>query len=302
MQELDKIPPDQLEAHAAAMQGQTWPPAQHQAAAQPLPAAAAPSSASATASGMKEELYPLPSCGFGSRLPLIGGDSIRIRPMLVGDQRRASSAGGDPYAIYQRLLSKTITAPTMDIYLDEMLLSDATAALWAIRSMTWGPGYRMDFPCSGCKAIRNQEFDTNSLQVRYASDIEGYRSEDIEIELSAEVVTIHLPKMKDQKNLASNVARLQKQRLIDDPELDKPFVQYASYIDTINGKPASIETKFQFLDNLYQTDFDKIVEILAEKDSGILPNQTILCNRCGQETEVALTVTPEFFRPTRDRS
>lgn len=252
---------------------------------------------------MKETTYPLPSAGLAYKnlpMQLIDGDCIKIRPMLVGDQRRAGSAGTDPYFIYQKLLSRCVVHPNMDQFLDEILLSDATAALWAIRAITWGPEYKVEVTCTGCKVRKTQILDTSNLQIKRADEIDGYKSTDIEVEIGDKVITMHLPTMRDSRNLSANINRLTRSKMLDDPENDSNFILVAGYIDTIDGKPVqNIGEAFTFVDGLLQEEFDKILTVVNDMDAGIQPVQVVTCKKCNREIDVVLTVTPEFFRPTK---
>lgn len=249
---------------------------------------------------MKQEVYQLPSHGIPYQgINLVGGDSVMIRPMMVGDQRRAGNSGSDPYQIYSKLLTRTVVQPSMHNCIDDFLLSDCTAMLWAVRAMTWGPMYKIDLYCGGCNKKRKHDMDTGMLQTREADEVENYAASGIDVELDRSVVTIHLPKMRDIKMVASNVSKLVRAKILEaDNEADKSFVQAAGYIDQINGKPVSLTEAFQFIEEIHQQDFDRILAVIDEQDTGVLPNQVVTCS-CGRDVDIALTVTPEFFRPSK---
>ena len=128
---------------------------------------------------LKENDFRLPSRGLAydmDKCPLINGDSITIRPLTAGDLRYLAGTGGDVYRAYQGLLSRVIVAPeNMD--LDELLLDDLNALLFAVRIRSFGPEYDVKLQCQQCEKIQTKELSLYDVKSRNAEDIanEGKR-------------------------------------------------------------------------------------------------------------------------------
>jgi hypothetical protein len=252
---------------------------------------------------LKENLFELPSLGLAyadSKMTLLQGSHVKVRPMTVGDQRHMSGLGGDAYQVYFNMISRLVVEPT-DLVIDDLLLDDVNAILYAVRIRSFGEEYSVSFNCSECGAKNKHILSLAELKVRTADDVKDFDDKNLEITLQGQKVTYHLSRLRDEKKISKHLVSLRKTGKVQSPETDKLYVRYAQLIDTVNGRELDIEDKLSFVDDLSIVDLEEFAESINNSSLGVLPDVTIECSnpRCSADNEVRVVASPDFFRPNR---
>lgn len=266
----------------------------------------------------KTNLYKLPSKGIpykdSSTIKLINGDSVKLRPFLAGDQRNmpASNESDGMMQVFVNQFMKIVEEPKLESY-DEFLVSDVFACLYMAKILSYGPEYTRTFFCTGCGAInKDHKFNMKDLDTRTPEDFEkfdeegneisSYQFENIEFETtSKKVISYHLPRIKDKKKVDEVLVRWQKNGLSKkyNEAVDRDFLTLIQIIDTIDNKQDTDMNKLKQLEKWTAQDFNELLQLHQEKDTGVIATLPAECEFCGVESEVAMVVTPAFFRPTR---
>jgi hypothetical protein len=249
---------------------------------------------------LNQTTFILPSMGLAydlEKVPLLGGDSVKMRPFVAGDLRTFKS-GNDAYRLYFNLLSKIVVETKLSF--DELLLSDVLAILFAARIVSFGPEYGITYACDNCNSRERAEIDLSTIEVKYANEFD-FMPSDIPITLGKGIeVTAHLPRLKDEKQLNMQLQSMKRSGTVVDEDIDRSYLRIAMLLDSINGEEEkSIMKKFEFVNNLPIQALNIFNEKLNECDSGIIPKFFDTCKACGWENELALGMGAEFFRPAK---
>jgi hypothetical protein len=254
---------------------------------------------------LKSLNFTFPSLGASYEdLNLIDGNSVEFRPLVAGDQRHLATVGSDPYKIYQSLLSRVIQKP-QPMNVDKLLMSDINALLFAVRIKSFGPEYSIGFQCESCGSDQKQDMSLlEHLQVKYSDEVEGWSAKDLKLDLpmSGKKLTLHLLTLGDEKQISSILTAWQRNGRSKNPDIDRIYLTLAQAIDTIDdlgtaeGKPLFITDKYTIIDNLPIPDAEALSAFVNKDEIGILPTQKVDCSFCSYTNEVALSITPDFFR------
>ena|ERR1019366_4495424 len=252
----------------------------------------------------KANVFLLPSEGKPydpAKFNLINGDSVKVRPMTVGDQRYLSGTGGDAYQIYFSMIDRLFVEPKMTNLIDDLLLDDINAMLFIIRIVSFGDEFGLEFSCDTCGHHNKHSLKLSELDFVYASEIEDFDADVVEIEVGGKKLTMHRNRMRDEKIITKQMKNLAKiPGLIQDEGMDRLYVRYAQLIDLIDGeKPPFFKDKMAFIDNLSIQDLEDLAEAVNKQSIGVMPNVKVDCSAgsCGVENEVRVAVSPGFFRP-----
>lgn len=248
---------------------------------------------------IKNSVFDLPSGDYYKSADLISGTSVKIRPLITADQK--ALAGGqknDTYKVYRNILSRVIVEPTT-FDLDQLLVSDATSILFAVRIMTFGPEYAYQYKCSGCGATNTVKLSLYDIPLIEAKDIEGF-GEPLTITLaSGDIITLGLPTLGVEKRatLLTDGLKRRKGTSFGSYDAERALVRVACLIKTLNGEEAVTNDMIEYLDNLPLSDYNKIVDLISDSDIGLDSATEQSCQSCGWESSVRLALNAEFFRP-----
>lgn len=257
--------------------------------------------------GLKENLVKLPSqgkCYDLTKLPLINGDSVKVRPLVAGDQRYLAGTGGDPYLFYTTLLNRVVLEPK-NVSFDCLLMDDVKAILYGNRILSYGEAYHLAFNCDNCQQFNDKEFSLYNVPTVDADEVEGdFAAYNLEFELdagksTAKKATAHLGTLGDEKYIAATLTAMRQKGDLKNENLDRGFVRLAQAIDTLDGETLPMHSKFAALEMVSNETFDEFGEFLVKKGIGIQPTISLECARCNFANEVGLAITHDFFRPPR---
>ena len=257
---------------------------------------------------LKSDEIELPSKGYAydksedgkSGIDLINGSYVKVRPFLVSEGYTLSNLnGGDTYSVFRTLLSKVVVEPK-NLNFDELLLSDVLFIAFYARLMTFGPKYPVQMECQSCGERQHQKIMLNELQVRMADEFEeGYKPDNLEIDLSGIKLTLHLDRMKDSKLVKQDVQDMKRRGKVSNEDVTSRYLRWARLIDLVNGEEVIVPKKFEMIMNFSMPDFEKLNEFLNEHQTGLIPELFIACTRCGYENSARVEIGPDFFRTVK---
>lgn len=281
---------------------------------------------------VENQLFTLPSHGnLYDGWDLKNGTDVKIRTIVAADQKQMATGMNDQYRMFQQMLSAFVLEPDA-LKIDDMLLSDAVAILYAVYLTSHGPEFEVKFRCEFCGATNERTVLLTDLITEDVTDLadEGRDFKMInELELSTgDTIKFHLPTVGDERTAKSALDAAKKRgREMSLHDLDLNYYRMAAYlVDVIpaaekNKEPEPepdptkehpimaaakdvprrfpIEAKENYLEALPIQDYVAYQDALRDADTGVKPQMQISCGRCSAENDVNVVFGANFFRPPR---
>src|ERR1700733_4732288 len=250
---------------------------------------------------VQERLFQLPSLGRGYEdVPFIAGDSVKLRPIVTGHQRDLAKAGSDPYRVYFTMLNTFVVEPKMAW--DELLMGDVNAIMFAVRLMTYGKDYPIEYTCEECGAKQKVDVYLTVVPKKTADDVDDFQTEGLELMLNGcgSKITMHLGRLKDEKVVSGQMRTMEKADRVKQVDVDRALLSLAQLIDSIDGNTKMVlPEKFEFVLNLDGYDMNQVNDFIMASRIGLMPVPGIICKRCSWENEEVLQFNAAFFRAPR---
>lgn len=253
---------------------------------------------------LKDDTFELPSNGIGydlDALPLLKGNSVCVRPFVVGDQRALIGVmgGGDTHRVYCKLLELLMTDPNPSkVDLDEMLISDVLTVLYASHIRSYGGDFDYEFRCEECGKKQQGVCLLTEVPVRTHDDFENFDPNNMDVSVCGHRIEMHEPRLRDEREINKFMGHLKKANRVVNTEADRMYVRMAQLIDSIDGEELSLTKRFEFLQKASPVVLEVMGEVLGEASTGIQFNEiTTTCNNCGESNDVPLSIDLSFFRP-----
>lgn len=224
---------------------------------------------------------------------------VTLRSMTTMEEMKRLSPTDTPYKVMSDIIESCMeNAPDVHVY--NMSLGDYQFLLHKIRTVTYGPNYKMMVKCKDCGEITESIADLDSLEV----------NEWTEELLDQQIIT--LPKTNKQIELKFQTPRDLDQIAYKSKEMKKKTKQNIDYsvmytlislIKKVDGSvldPLSIE---EFVKKLPNMDANYILNkaTALNKKVGLNNTISIKCSQCGAQMLVPFRITSEFFGPTIDQ-
>ena len=271
---------------------------------------------------VENQLFPVPSEGQLYDFDLIGETDVRLRSIVASDQKQMASDMSNQYRMYIQMLTRYIIEPEK-VPVDQLLLSDAVAILYAVYLVSHGPDFQVRFSCEYCRASNEKIIKLTDLEADYASDrVDDDRPFDSTGKYTTEsgdVVHFHLPRVIDERRAKSAMDQAKKRgKDMSVQDLDLNFYRLATYIDRVELTDApendeskenaeveikqwSVEKREVYVEQMAMRDYQEFQEEIREADTGLRPNMKIQCGRCIAENDVSVILGANFFRPPKRR-
>lgn len=223
---------------------------------------------------------------------------VTLRSMTTMEEMKRLSPTDTPYKVMSDIIESCMEkAPDIHVY--NMSLGDYQFLLHKIRTVTYGPNYKMMVKCKDCGEVTESIADLDSLQVNeWNQDI-----------IDKQIIT--LPKTNKQVELRFQTPRDLDQIAYKTKEMKKKTKQNIDYsvmytlmslIKKVDGStldPLSLE---EFVKKLPNRDANYILNKATELNKEVGLNNTIAiqCSQCGAQMVVPFRITSEFFGPTID--
>lgn len=250
------------------------------------------------------EFVDLPSKGkfYPQNHPLHMVDTVEIRHMTAKDEDILTSRTLLKKGIaLDRLLANILVDKKIDI--SKLLICDKNALIVATRISGYGAEYNTRVVCPACLGQVQHDFDLNQAQVVSADDIDF---EELEVKTTERsTFLIHLPRMdvELEVRLMYGVDEKEIVRLSDQNKKNRRVEsvlthQLRRFIVSANGD-SDRKTINYVVDHMPAAD----ARFLRKKYQAITPTvdltQHFECVECGNEQEMEVPFTTDFFWPDR---
>lgn len=237
------------------------------------------------------EKIKLPSAGllYEGEIPA----ELTIQNLTADEESMLYGSSGDK-AIDD--IVKSIVKENIDV--DLLTVFDRHFILMKGRILTYGPKYPIDLTCPKCGSF-HYDVDLNSLPV-YELDKEHAKPWDLKpLPQSKAVVTLHVPTGADADEAEAALKRkVTKFNLNEDRARYK--ANMASNICKIDGQEVYFDEAFQFVSDLSGMDSSYLKKEINKLEIGYDTIITAICPKCGNEIQVRLPMTADFFRTQFD--
>jgi hypothetical protein len=255
---------------------------------------------------LKDDLFLLPSLGVGynpEKLPLIDGTSVKVKRFTASMLWELSEIDPeDVYSVYKAMVEVVVTDPK-PIAADELLIDDINSILYGAHIKSYGADYGFRFVCSECETFNDQDYSLLSALTRDSSEIPDFKQTGIEIDIEGQKVSLHLPKLKDERSTNILLRDLSNIGVHKKRKFNRYFVRLATLIDKIGtNDKLSLKAKFEFLSDLLPDEPDRIGTLLSQYSVGLMPTQKMVCSSCGADNDAVLVINQEFFRSKKKPS
>lgn len=224
--------------------------------------------------------------------------NVKLRSMTTEEEMRRLGHSPYIYKMFSDMIDDCLVEkPGISAY--DMCLGDYQFLLYKLRTVTYGPEYKVQSMCPQCGHINDLTVNLDSLKVK---EFEESFNTSMEFQLP---VSKKLIKLKWQTpRMLDDVEKKTKESNSKSADTTESAVLFnvMSLIDTIDGVTYDDTKKELFVRKLPMRDTNTILK-KAEKGLvtiGIDTNVQCNCSSCKQEYTLALPITGEFFRPTED--
>lgn len=245
------------------------------------------------------EEFTLPSKGKVYEIPV--NPHVRLRSMLTEDEMWRLQRTDTPYKVMSELIDRCMVGedkPGISAY--DMVLGDYQFLLHKLRTVTYGPEYKMVFTCPYCKHTSEVTVDLETLGVITYDEEEGLDTK-ITLPRTKKVIELRMqtPRMLDE--IETRKKELKKKTKDHTSKYDY-LLTLESLIKTIDGSvytPAQLET---FVLKLPMADANYLLQKADKLNEkvGVETTVTVTCPDCGNEVVSPFLITSEFFGPTVD--
>lgn len=225
--------------------------------------------------------------------------NVTLRTMTTAEEMRRMSATDFPYKAMSEIIKACmVSGPELHPY--DMCLGDYLFLLYKLRTVTYGPFYKVTTTCPYCTT---QNIDTINLDELEAKEFDPEIFNYMQFELPQSKNTVKL-KIQTPRMLDTVQEKVKQYRKKSDDKSINPELIYtvSTMIDTIDGEqhnPVEVETWVRQLPMLdTQTILiyaDKINEFI-----GISRKLEVECSICRLTYNTNLRINNEFFRPELD--
>ncbi|KKL71066.1 hypothetical protein LCGC14_2098640 [marine sediment metagenome] len=241
----------------------------------------------------------LPSQGlpYGGTLP---DGNVEIAPLTTREEMIIAgfreSGGSDMALLIDSILKTRVTFPNGFIY-DDLLVTDRFFLIANVRAISFGEDYGFPWRCL-CTPKAQQARCKMPGDLKLFKLAEGFH-EPFEVKLPNCGKTLGLRLLRISDERAVDTYRRQVMERATDMTLGDPgyLFKMARRVVTIDGVEANIEQKLQFLGDMLSADSIEMQKGYEENESGLSLQIEVKCRNCGQEREITLPFSAEFFRP-----
>ena len=248
------------------------------------------------------EFVELPSRGrfYPEGHPLHGADSIEIRQMTAKEEDLLTSRTLLKKGIaLDRVIKNIIVDRRIDP--DSLLIGDRNAIIVSTRVAGYGSDYETKVTCPACAESQQYSFDLNDAAIYEGDDIEklevtdnGDGTFDVEVPRTKLIITFKLLSGRDEKNLLNGVTSDRK-RKIDERAVTR---QISNMLVAVNGETRR-DTLNYLADNIPSMDSRHLRLAYKLAAPNVDLTQLFICAECGEEQDMEVPLTADFFWPDR---
>jgi hypothetical protein len=219
----------------------------------------------------------------------------------------AGGARGNGVSIIDSIIKSCM--PNLPITVDELLTNDKYFILLVLRAQSYGSEYKFGVKCGNCDKkfthevnlgfTTEEEFagefeEDNSFYVKTLSD-DTEEPFTVKLPSSGDTIKFRLLRGRDEKQIqrfAENLAA--KGRVEGDPSY---IYRLSKHIVSIEDKELDSFAVQAYVENMIGRDSIALRDAIEAADCGVDTTVKATCVFCDEQTEFALPMTAEFFRP-----
>ena len=226
-----------------------------------------------------------------------GPVDVILRSMTTQEEKLLyGSTSGDEKI---KAIIKACIVEPKDLDINRLVSEDYYFLLLKLRILTYGNEYKIEPVCPYCHHSSNVTVDLDSFPV-YLLDDDFSEPIRVELPMSGDVLECKLLRLKD-----SNAARKQAKKFARGSKLSADEIAYtyrlAKQILSINGKETNYAEAQQYVQNMHARDSAYMQWKINNYKLGYDMTVDIeSCPNCGEEFEVPMPMSSEFFRPSFD--
>lgn len=245
------------------------------------------------------EVVPLPSLGkvYPVGSPLHGRDRVEIKSMTAHEEDILTSRA---LLKQGKAFTALIGSCLMDKEIDpeDLLVGDRNALLIAIRITGYGAEYAASSVCPACGESSKVEFDLSKLPVKQLETdppAPGQNLYSFELPVTKKNVTFSLMTGRTERDLS---AENEKKRKLYGPDMIEENVtaELARQIVSL-GDETDRDVISMLVKQLPARDSRALARKIDELSPGVELQQSVVCPRCKETSEVAVPMGPDFFWP-----
>ncbi|MCH8837257.1 MAG: hypothetical protein IIA60_05565 [Candidatus Marinimicrobia bacterium] len=223
----------------------------------------------------------------------IGPLTTREEMIIAGFRE---TGGGDMTLLIDSILKTRAFFPEGFVY-ESLLVTDRFFLIANVRAISFGEEYAFQWRCP-CTQKAQRSVCKLPSDLKLFKLAEGFH-EPFEVKLPkcGSTVGLRLLRISDEK--AIDTYRQQMMDRATEPLLGDPgyLFKMARRIATIDGAEVGLEKKLALVTDLLSVDSIKMQKEYEDNESGLSLNIEVKCRNCGQEREITLPFSAEFFRP-----
>ena len=238
------------------------------------------------------ESYTLPSKGKVYSKEI--NPNIKVRSMTTQEEMKRLGRSDLQYKLISEIMDDCLVEkPGIPAY--DLCMGDFQFLLYKLRTVTYGPDYKIESRCPICGAVNKKTVNLDNLEVfEYSDDFSKYLS--IELPRTHKKVQLRMqtPRMLDEVRSKSDEL-LNKSSSVGEPAF---LFTLQSVIEKVDGEvldPVKLE---QFVRNLPMMDANYILKSLEKIELGLDNTLVQKCSKCGGEHEYSFPISGEFFGPS----
>ena len=226
--------------------------------------------------------------------PELAGD-ITIKMISALQEKRLFGSSGQVDLI-DTILKECIVKP--DINIDILMPADKHFLLTKLRIHTYGPQYHVMGTNPVSEKSEEHLISLNDVPV---IELNGEFKDPITVELpvSGDTVELKVLRSGDYKRIRQRVKRLSKEMNIPSGEQEY-ITRLAASIVSVNGQALQGTQKEQYVQNLMGRDTAEIKRLVNQYKFGLSDYISVTSPVNGEEYDVPVLMTGEFFRPRYD--
>lgn len=244
------------------------------------------------------ESYTLPSGGVIYDPPV--NPHIELRSMTTREELKRLNPSSTPLKTLADIIEDCmLEKPAVHVY--DMAVGDYEYLLHKLRTVTYGPSYKVSVTCANCGATIDTTAQLDQLVVKPFDMKEFDQLRTIILPVSKHEITLKVQTPRDLDAIDIKVKDMRKKAPNAGINFET-FAQLLSYVDFVDGtKLNSVELE-SFIGALPARDMNKLVNAAEKLNAyiGLDSKLSFICSTCGEEINTFFRFGPEFFRPTDD--
>ena len=243
-----------------------------------------------------KEQFMLPSKGKVYSKPV--NPLIELRSMTTEDEALRTSPSKLPQkTICDMIEGCMVEKPAIHVY--DMCEGDVTYLLHKLRTVTYGPEYKMEVMCPNCRETHVITANLDDISVNeYDESIEALRT--ITLPKSGKKIGLRMmtPRDRDEIQLRADEVRRKSGSVVD-----RTFVYELQHqIESVDGVACSELEAERMVAQMPMADANYLYQKAAEynRKVGLDTEIVVKCGKCGFEFVTSFRYGKEFFRPTVD--